>query len=78
MTLPLQRETGVIIVGIKKKSGKMAFNPDSGSLNEALNTLIVLGESSAITKLENTVACNAAAIAAVERTGSPGYTARRE
>ena len=62
-----RRETGVIIVGIKKKSGKMVFNPDSNSLIEAMDTLIVLGESSAITKLENLVAGNEAAIAAGER-----------
>jgi voltage-gated potassium channel len=50
-----RRQTGVIIVGIKKKSGKMVFNPESGSLIEAGDTLIVLGESSAIAKLESMV-----------------------
>lgn len=53
-----RRETGVIIVGIKKMSGKMVFNPDSGSLIEAMDTLIVLGQAAAVTKLDNMVSCN--------------------
>jgi voltage-gated potassium channel len=53
-----RRETGAIIVGIKKGSGKMVFNPDSASLIEARDTLIVLGQPSAIMKLENLVSCN--------------------
>ena len=50
-----RRDTGVIIVGIKKTGGKMMFNPGSDSLIEGKDTMIVLGQPSAITKLENLV-----------------------
>jgi voltage-gated potassium channel len=54
-----RRETGVIIIGIKKASGQMVFNPDSRSIIEAKDTLIVLGQGSAVAKLENLVSFKA-------------------
>jgi voltage-gated potassium channel len=52
----LRKDTGVIIVGIKKVSGKMVFNPESTSMIEAKDTLIVLGQPASIAKLEDLVA----------------------
>ncbi|MEA5115392.1 MAG: potassium channel protein [Geobacteraceae bacterium] len=64
-----RKETGVMIVGIKKASGKMVFNPESHTRIEAHDTLIVLGESSAILKLEELVKCKSCAHDMIRRQG---------
>jgi len=50
-----RKETGVIIVGIKKSHGEMVFNPHSQAMIEGNDTLIVLGDPEAISKLEELV-----------------------
>ncbi|KAF0221374.1 MAG: TrkA domain-containing [Geobacteraceae bacterium] len=52
-----RKETGVIIIGIKKATGKMVFNPHSHAKIEVHDTLIVLGEPTAIQKLEELISC---------------------
>jgi len=56
-----RKQTGVIIVGIKKATGRMVFNPDSHTKIDGRDTLIVLGEPSSILKLEQMVAMGNAA-----------------
>jgi len=50
-----RRETGVIIIGIKKANGKMVFNPHSQAKIDDNDTLIVLGEPVSIAKLEELI-----------------------
>jgi voltage-gated potassium channel len=62
-----RKETGVIIIGIKKSSGKMIFNPNPHSKIEANDTLIVLGEPASIQKLEQLVGCRECAGDIIEK-----------
>ena len=62
-----RKETGVIIVGIKKTNGKMVFNPDSHTRIEGEDTLIVLGNPTAILKLEELVACGSCATEVIKK-----------
>jgi voltage-gated potassium channel len=62
-----RKETGVMIVGIKKSTGRMVFNPESHTRLEERDTLIVLGDPSAIQKLEYLVRCESCAEDVIKR-----------
>jgi voltage-gated potassium channel len=64
-----RKETGVMIVGIKKADGTMVFNPESHSIIGANDTLIVLGQQNAIGKMEELVRCGACAEEVISRHG---------
>lgn len=62
-----RKETGVMIVGIKKSNGSMVFNPESHTTIEKQDTLIVLGQPVAIGKLEYLVQCSSCAADVIKR-----------
>lgn len=55
ITSGFRKETGVIIVGIKKINGRMMFNPEPQSVLDAQDTLIVLGQPNSILKLADLI-----------------------
>lgn len=48
----IRKEMDIIIVAIRKKTGKMNFNPSSETIIEAADTLIALGKNDEMKKLE--------------------------
>ncbi len=68
-----RKETGVMIVGIKKSNGSMVFNPEPQSTLEERDTLIVLGQPSSIIKLEYLVQCSSCAADMIKRYKTPNH-----
>jgi voltage-gated potassium channel len=68
-----RKETGVIIVGIKKSCGTMGFNPESHTRIESGDTLIVLGEPAAILKLDQLVRCGDCAEQLIKKHRKPHH-----
>lgn len=52
ITSGIRKEWGIIIVGVRKQDGQMAFNPDPSLLLEAGDTLVTLGKPAATRKVE--------------------------
>jgi voltage-gated potassium channel len=67
VTSGFRKETGVIIIGIKKSDSKMVFNPAPGSRMDSGDTLIVLGEPTAIQTLEKLIGCTDCADAVIKK-----------
>ncbi len=51
----IRQQYGVIVVAIKRKGGRMAFNPTHDTVLEAGDTLIVMGEAAQLDRLEPVV-----------------------
>jgi voltage-gated potassium channel len=52
----IRQQMNVMIVAIRKKDGNMTFNPSSHTLIEAGDTLIALGHTSELRRLETILA----------------------
>jgi voltage-gated potassium channel len=51
--IQLRRELGVIVLGIRRASGHMEFNPPADAVINAGDNLIVMGEAAGLRRLEN-------------------------